>query len=207
MAEPRKPRGHTLIEVMLVMAVLAIVVAVGQPMLGSSLQHAALRASVDETVTAIQFAQSNAVNRGEDHRVTFDKDADTVTLTRSTADSAGTASIRNGGVVQLGKTSVESTTWVPVPHPLKRGAAYILDFRKEARFRGADITAVAFGTKTQLTYDSRGVPEDGGTVRLSLGDNEELGGKVRGGAVRWFFFPDTNVRAGEKMIVRAGRLL
>lgn len=46
-----------------------------------------------------------------------------------------------------------------------------------------------------------------GMVRLSLGDNEELGGKVRGGAVRWFFFTDTNVRAGEKMIVRSGRLL
>jgi type II secretory pathway pseudopilin PulG len=169
MAEPRSPRGHTLIEVVLIMAVMAVLVAVGQPMLGSSLQHAALRASVDETVTAIQFAQSSAVNRGEDHRVTFDQDADRVTLTRSSADSAQTASIRNGLVATLGKTSVESTTFVPVPHPLKRGAAYILDFRKEARFRFADITEVAFGTKTQLTYDSRGVPEDGGTVRLSLG--------------------------------------
>ncbi|MGH2569705.1 MAG: GspH/FimT family pseudopilin [bacterium] len=169
MAERRSPRGYSLIEVVLLMAVMAVVVAVGQPMLGSSLRHAALWASVEETVTAIQFAQSNAVNRGEDHRVTFDEDLDKVTLTRSSADSAQAASIRNGGLAQLGKSSVESTTYGPVPHPVKRGAAYILDFRKEARFRGADITDVAFGTKTQLTYDSRGVPEDGGTVRLSLG--------------------------------------
>ncbi len=32
-----------------------------------------------------------------------------------------------------------------------------------------------------------------GVVRLSLGDNEELGGDVRGGFVRWFFFPDATV--------------
>jgi beta-lactamase class A len=32
-----------------------------------------------------------------------------------------------------------------------------------------------------------------GAVRLSFGDNEELGGAVRGGAVRWFFFPNATV--------------
>jgi hypothetical protein len=32
-----------------------------------------------------------------------------------------------------------------------------------------------------------------GVVRLSLGDNEELGGTVRGGAVRWNFFTDATV--------------
>lgn len=35
-----------------------------------------------------------------------------------------------------------------------------------------------------------------GVVRLSLGDNEELGGDVRGGFVRWFFFPDATVDVG-----------
>ena len=32
-----------------------------------------------------------------------------------------------------------------------------------------------------------------GVVRMSLGDNEELGGAVRGGAVRWNFFTDATV--------------
>lgn len=53
-----------------------------------------------------------------------------------------------------------------------------------------------------------------GVVRLSLGDSTEVGGNVRGGGVRWFFFPDTTVtvRAGEKAdgkeepIVTAGHL-
>jgi len=46
-----------------------------------------------------------------------------------------------------------------------------------------------------------------GIVRLSLGDNEELGGSVRGGYRRWFFFPDATVVAGAaRQLVSAGRL-
>jgi hypothetical protein len=45
-----------------------------------------------------------------------------------------------------------------------------------------------------------------GMVRLSLGDNQELGGTVRGGFVRWFFFPDTTVAVNGKTLVQGGRL-
>jgi hypothetical protein len=45
-----------------------------------------------------------------------------------------------------------------------------------------------------------------GVVRVSLGDNEELGGAVRGGFVRWFFLTDATVSAGSKTIVSKGRL-
>ena len=40
-----------------------------------------------------------------------------------------------------------------------------------------------------------------GVVRLSLGDNTELGGNVRGGAVHWFFFPDAKVFIGSELLV------
>lgn len=46
-----------------------------------------------------------------------------------------------------------------------------------------------------------------GAVRLSLGDNEELGGKVRGGFSRWFFFPDASVHVNGRYLVRDGKLL
>lgn len=46
-----------------------------------------------------------------------------------------------------------------------------------------------------------------GVVRLSLGDNSELGGKVRGAYVRWNFFTDTTVSIGGKIWVRDGRLV
>jgi hypothetical protein len=45
-----------------------------------------------------------------------------------------------------------------------------------------------------------------GVVRLSLGDNSELGGAVRGGAVQWLFFPDATVTVGTRTIVEGGRL-
>jgi hypothetical protein len=46
-----------------------------------------------------------------------------------------------------------------------------------------------------------------GVVRLSLGDNFEIGGAVRGGGVRWMFFPDTTVRVNNTVIVANGKLV
>ena len=45
-----------------------------------------------------------------------------------------------------------------------------------------------------------------GVVRLSLGDNSELGGKVTGGYVRWNFFTDLTVTIGSNTWVRDGRM-
>jgi len=45
-----------------------------------------------------------------------------------------------------------------------------------------------------------------GAVRLSLGNNEELGGEVTGAGVRWMFFPSATVRVGETTLVEDGRL-
>lgn len=46
-----------------------------------------------------------------------------------------------------------------------------------------------------------------GVVRLSLGDNTELGGEVGGGYVRWNFFADTTVTVDGDVWVRGGRLI
>lgn len=46
-----------------------------------------------------------------------------------------------------------------------------------------------------------------GVVRLSLGDNTELGGTVTGGYVRWNFFTDATVRVGDDVWVDAGKLV
>jgi aminopeptidase len=44
-------------------------------------------------------------------------------------------------------------------------------------------------------------------VRMSLGDNTELAGAVRGGASRWLFFPDATVTIGDERVVVSGHLL
>ncbi|MEP7383520.1 MAG: hypothetical protein ABI910_17680 [Gemmatimonadota bacterium] len=60
------------------------------------------------------------------------------------------------------------------------------------------------------TSGERWIPYYGygaGVVRLSLGDNTELGGKVRGGYVRWNFFTDATVTIDGRTWVAAGRLM
>jgi hypothetical protein len=46
-----------------------------------------------------------------------------------------------------------------------------------------------------------------GVIRLSLGDNTELGGKVGGGYVRWNFFTDATVRVGDVVWINNGELV
>ncbi|MCA1562757.1 MAG: hypothetical protein LC804_21635 [Acidobacteria bacterium] len=46
-----------------------------------------------------------------------------------------------------------------------------------------------------------------GFVRLSLGDNEEIGGSVRGGTVMWNFFPDATITVGADTLVKDGQLV
>lgn len=46
-----------------------------------------------------------------------------------------------------------------------------------------------------------------GVIRLSLGDNTELGGKVAGGYVRWNFFTDATLYIGDEMWIKDGKLL
>ncbi len=46
-----------------------------------------------------------------------------------------------------------------------------------------------------------------GVVRLSLGDDTELGGTTGGGYVRWNFFTDTTVTIGDEVWVRDGQML
>jgi hypothetical protein len=46
-----------------------------------------------------------------------------------------------------------------------------------------------------------------GVVRLSLGDNSEIGGKVVGGRWRWNFFTDASVSAGGEEWVESGHLV
>jgi beta-lactamase class A len=61
------------------------------------------------------------------------------------------------------------------------------------RFREVGI---GFNPQLKPSPGARVLPYYGygdGVVRLSLGDNEEVGGNVRGGFVRWFFFPDARV--------------
>ena len=75
-----------------------------------------------------------------------------------------------------------------------------------ARFRELGI---GFNPALAVPSSQPAIPYAGygaGMVRLSLGDNTELGGQISGGDVRWLFFPDATVTAGPAILVAGGRL-
>jgi hypothetical protein len=70
--------------------------------------------------------------------------------------------------------------------------------------------ALGFNPKLQMISHVPLLPYYGygaGVVRLSLGDNQELGGSVRGNFVRWFFFPEATVEVDGRTLVRDGKLV
>jgi len=69
--------------------------------------------------------------------------------------------------------------------------------------------ALGFNPELAVPADPPWIPYFGygaGVVRLSLGDNSELGGNVKGGYVRWNLFTDATVTAGNHVWVRDGKL-
>jgi len=82
---------------------------------------------------------------------------------------------------------------------------------KAAGEAGRAFREFALGFNPLLAIPERGpwIPYYGygsGVVRLSLGDNSELGGAVTGGYVRWNFFTDLTVTVGSTPWVRSGRM-
>lgn len=83
---------------------------------------------------------------------------------------------------------------------------------RKAGEAGRAFREFALGFNPELAIPERGpwIPYYGygaGVVRLSLGDNSELGGTVSGGYVRWNFFTDLTVTVGDTVWVRNGKLV
>ncbi|MDX1479107.1 MAG: aminopeptidase [Saprospiraceae bacterium] len=84
---------------------------------------------------------------------------------------------------------------------LDRGGAAARSFRE---------FALGFNPLLAIPAENPWIPYYGygaGVVRLSLGDNTELGGNVGGGYVRWNFFTDATVTVRDEVWVRDGRLV
>ena len=83
---------------------------------------------------------------------------------------------------------------------------------KNAGDAGKSFREFALGFNPLLSIPDRDpwIPYYGygaGIVRLSLGDNSELGGRVTGGYVRWNFFTDATVIVGNDTWVENGKLI
>jgi len=110
-----------------------------------------------------------------------------------------------GVVLTIKKGKVVSVT-------AKSGLEHVkseLDTAPEAAYAFREM-AVGFNPLLAIPKDKPFIPYYGygaGIVRLSLGDNTELGGKVKGPYVRWNFFTDATVTVGTDVWVKDGNLL
>jgi hypothetical protein len=91
------------------------------------------------------------------------------------------------------------------------GADFVEAEMRRAGEAGGAFREFALGFNPLLAVPEREpwIPYYGygaGVVRLSLGDNSELGGAVTGGYVRWNFFTDLTVTVGTTTWVRNGRM-
>jgi len=78
--------GFSLIEILAVIAVTAIVVAIGIPSLSHFSESAGLRVECDTLTTALKMAQQEAVSQQYNHIVRFDTDQNYWTLIREEPD-------------------------------------------------------------------------------------------------------------------------
>ena len=93
-----------------------------------------------------------------------------------------------------------------------KGEDAVLEELKSAGEAGQYFREFALGFNPLLAIPEKDpwIPYYGygaGVIRLSLGDNTELGGNVRGGYVRWNFFTDATVIVGDDLWVKNGKLV
>ena len=117
----------------------------------------------------------------------------------------------NGSLVEGLMVTIENGVIIEVE--ATSGQAAVEKEMKDAGVAGKSFREFALGFNPLMPIQMNGeswIPYYGygaGVVRLSLGDNTELGGKVGGGYVRWNFFTDATVWVGDAIWVKDGTLI
>ncbi|MHC4414849.1 MAG: prepilin-type N-terminal cleavage/methylation domain-containing protein [Planctomycetota bacterium] len=154
-------RGYTLIELIMVMAVLALAAALLVPQLVSS-DSMTVQAAVRLIIADLSFAQSDALANQEYRRVLFYDDGRGYCLFRVTDSDYA--------------TPADLDTADYIFDPLGAMGRYIVDFTEDDRFEGVTIESVDIdGGAREVTYDALGgtvitpgVPGNGGEIIISF---------------------------------------
>lgn len=136
---PDSRSGFTLIEILILAVLLGIVALTAVPML-SSAGTIQLRAAANMIAADLEYAKSMAISRGQNYSVRFDQNSESY--------------------------QIEDQSNNVIPHPVKKGFNYIVDFQNDGRLNRVDITGVNFGATNDVAFDSLGSPDSGGTVTL-----------------------------------------
>jgi len=103
-----------------------------------------------------------------------------------------------GKIVEISASSGEESVKTEISHSGEAGRSF-----REFALGMNPLLAISETDGKWIPYYGYGA----GVVRLSLGDNTELGGVVSGGYVRWNFFTDATVTVGDEVWVKDGKLI
>jgi type II secretory pathway pseudopilin PulG len=157
----------TLVELLIVTALLGTIAMVAYPGLVVQLTDSRLRSAAARISTAIEAAQLQAVNSGRRTRVIFDTGTDTVQVEHFT-----TPGDIEGGAQFLNENDVESGNFAPTPDPLNRGRAYTLALAHPLFYDGVNLTGADFSGSATIYFSALGAPQEGGTATLACGDRQ-----------------------------------
>ena len=125
-------RGFTLIEVILVVFIIGIAAAVVVPTMssGASMQ---LRAAANMVAADLEYAKSMAISRGQAYTVDFSPSTERYWV-------------------------LDGPSGNVVPHPVKKGFDYMVDFPNEGRLSQVQVVSTNLGTYNKVTFDYLGSP-------------------------------------------------
>jgi len=162
MHRKRTWRAFTLVEIMIVVSIAGTVAVLSIPAMTHSLGDARLAAVADEAIAAAAFAQFGAVANGRPMRVRIRAAQPQLAIAVEQWQSGADFS-----QATLAEAAVETETYTPALHPLRRGEDYVVSLELEQRHASVQITQSAFDLGSELVFDASGSPSHGGNVSLT----------------------------------------
>ena len=135
--------GFTLVELLIVIAIIMIAALTAIPMM-SSAASMQIRSAANMLTADLEYAKSMSISRGQNYSVVFDKDAESYRIED-----------QDGNVI---------------PHPVKKGFSYDINFQNDGRLNKVDIVEVVFvpGSDNTITFDYLGSPYSGPGISSPL---------------------------------------
>ena len=134
--------GFTLVELLIVVVIITIAALTAIPMM-SSAASMQIRSAANMLAADLEYAKSMAISRGQNFSVVFDKNTESYRI----EDQSGTV----------------------IPHPVKKGFPYEINFSKDGRLDKVDIVDVDFDSTSEVKFDYLGSPYNGSNSPLNSG--------------------------------------
>ena len=134
--------GFTLVELLIVIAIIMIAALTAIPMM-SSAASVQIRSAANMLTADLEYAKSMAISRAQYFSVVFDKN---------------TESYR-----------IEDLDGNVIPHPVKKGFDYVIDFQNDGRLNKVDIVDADFDATSEVKFDYLGSPYNGNSTPLNSG--------------------------------------